>query len=271
MKGKEPSKNINPDECVAQGAAILGSTLQGNGLVAAGTGQDLLLLDVTPICLSIETAGGVATRLIERNTTFPTRYSKIFSTAAPYQKTVDIHVLQGERPMARANKTIGKFRLKGIKSAPAGVPQIEVTFDIDANGILKVSAKNLDTGKEQSIVITADDRMSESEIEKAMQDARNYAEYDQVRRDAIEILREAQQLLQRTEQAVKNDGKQLDKSVKKQVKSDSGKLQRLVSKCRLDKVEQQDVDAVREAMEQLRTSVAGIPGYTDEHEGENQI
>ena len=188
MTGKEPSRNINPDECVAKGAAILGSTLQGRGLVAAGTGQDLLLLDVTPLSLSIETVGGVATRIVQRNTTLPARYSQIFSTAAPYQRNVDIHVLQGERPMARDNKTIGKFRLKGIKPAPAGVPQIEVTFDIDANGILKVSARDLDTGREQSITITADDRMSDIEIQQAMQDAQNYASQDQMRKDAIELL-----------------------------------------------------------------------------------
>lgn len=224
LTGKEPSKNINPDECVAQGAAILGSTLTGNGLVAAGTGQNLLLLDVTPLSLSIETVGGVATRVVERNTTLPTRYSQIFSTAAPYQKSVDIHVLQGERPMARDNKTIGKFKLKGIKAAPAGVPRIEVTFDIDTNGILKVSARDLDTGKEQSIVITADDRMSDSEIASAMQDARNYAEHDQVRRDAIELLGEAQKLLDQTDQRVKAAGKQLDRSVKKEVKNSTNNL-----------------------------------------------
>ena len=215
MTGKEPSRNINPDECVAKGAAILGSTLQGRGLVAAGTGQDLLLLDVTPLSLSIETVGGVATRIVQRNTTLPARYSQIFSTAAPYQRNVDIHVLQGERPMARDNKTIGKFRLKGIKPAPAGVPQIEVTFDIDANGILKVSARDLDTGREQSITITADDRMSDMEIQQAMQDAQNYASQDQVRKDAIELLGEANKLLVRTERCVKNAGKQLDKAVKK--------------------------------------------------------
>ena len=147
LTGKEPSKNINPDECVAIGAAVLGNTLQGNALMTTGTTQDLLLLDVTPMSLSIETVGGVATKLVDRNTTLPTRYSRVFSTAAPYQRDVEINVLQGERPMARDNKRIGKFKLKGIRRAPAGVPQIEVTFDIDANGILKVSAKDLDTGK----------------------------------------------------------------------------------------------------------------------------
>lgn len=258
MTGKEPSRNINPDECVAKGAAILGSTLQGRGLVAAGTGQDLLLLDVTPLSLSIETVGGVATRIVQRNTTLPARYSQIFSTAAPYQRNVDIHVLQGERPMARDNKTIGKFRLKGIKPAPAGVPQIEVTFDIDANGILKVSARDLDTGREQSITITADDRMSDIEIQQAMQDAQNYASQDQVRKDAIELLGEANKLLVQTERCVKNAGKLLDKAVKKQVKGDTAKLQKLVAKCRLDRVDENQLAEIRAAKEQLERSAGDI-------------
>lgn len=258
MTGKEPSRNINPDECVAKGAAILGSTLQGRGLVAAGTGQDLLLLDVTPLSLSIETVGGVATRIVQRNTTLPARYSQIFSTAAPYQRNVDIHVLQGERPMARDNKTIGKFRLKGIKPAPAGVPQIEVTFDIDANGILKVSARDLDTGREQSITITADDRMSDMEIQQAMQDAQNYASQDQVRKDAIELLGDANKLLIRTERCVKNAGKQLEKAVKKQVKADTAKLQKLVAKCRLDRVDANQLSEIRVAKEQLEQSAGDI-------------
>ena len=258
MTGKEPSRNINPDECVAKGAAILGSTLQGRGLVAAGTGQDLLLLDVTPLSLSIETVGGVATRIVQRNTTLPARYSQIFSTAAPYQRNVDIHVLQGERPMARDNKTIGKFRLKGIKPAPAGVPQIEVTFDIDANGILKVSARDLDTGREQSITITADDRMSDMEIQQAMQDAQNYASQDQVRKDAIELLGDANKLLIRTERCVKNAGKQLEKAVNKQVKADTAKLQKLVAKCRLDRVDANQLSEIRAAKEQLEQSAGDI-------------
>ena len=258
MTGKEPSRNINPDECVAKGAAILGSTLQGRGLVAAGTGQDLLLLDVTPLSLSIETVGGVATRIVQRNTTLPARYSQIFSTAAPYQRNVDIHVLQGERPMARDNKTIGKFRLKGIKPAPAGVPQIEVTFDIDANGILKVSARDLDTGREQSITITADDRMSDMEIQQAMQDAQNYASQDQVRKDAIELLGDANKLLIRAERCVKNAGKQLEKAVKKQVKADTAKLQKLVAKCRLDRVDANQLSEIRAAKEQLEQSAGDI-------------
>ena len=258
LTGKEPSRNINPDECVAKGAAILGSTLQGKGLIAAGTGQDLLLLDVTPMSLSIETVGGVATRLIERNTTLPTKYSRIFSTAAPYQKTVEIHVLQGERPMARDNKTIGKFKLKGIKAAPAGVPQINVTFDIDANGILKVSAQDMDTGKEQSITITADDRMSDMEIQQAMQDAQNYAAQDQVRKDAIEVLGEANKLLVQTERCVKNAGKQLDRATKKQIKGDTNRMQKLVAKCRLDRVEAAQLEEIRAAKQQLENSAAEV-------------
>ena len=258
LTGKEPSRNINPDECVAKGAAILGSTLQGRGLVAAGTGRDLLLLDVTPLSLSIETVGGVATRIVERNTTLPARYSQIFSTAAPYQRNVDIHVLQGERPMARDNKTIGKFRLKGIKPAPAGVPQIEVTFDIDANGILKVSARDLDTGKQQSITITADDRMSDLEIHQAMQDAQSYAAQDQTRKDAIVLLGEADQLLARTDRCLKSAGKQFDRGAKKQIKNDSGRLRKLVGKCRLDRVEESQLAELRAAKEELEKSAAEL-------------
>ena len=179
--------------------------------MAAGTDKSLLLLDVTPLSLSIETVGGVATRLIERNTTLPARYSRVFTTAAPYQRSVDIHVLQGERPMARDNKTIGRFRLKGIKAAPAGVPQIEVSFDIDANGILKVSARDLDTGKQQSITITSNDSMSEDEIQQAIRDARDYAGQDQTRRDAVEVLGDARKLMAETERKLKEKKKDLDR------------------------------------------------------------
>ncbi len=261
MTGKEPSKNINPDECVAQGAAILGSTLTGNALVAAGTGQDLLLMDVTPLSLSIETVGGVATRLVERNTTIPTRYSRVFSTASSYQRDVEINVLQGERAMARDNKSIGKFRLKGIRRAPAGVPQIEVTFDIDANGILKVSAKDLDTGKEQSITITADDRMSESEIEQAIRDAQEYAGADSERRETIDIKNDAQNLLSRAEQALKAQKKDLDKNAYRQVKNDCNALQKAISRVRLDKMNEQDTETLKtakEALEQSSSQYLGI-------------
>ena len=258
LTGKEPSKNINPDECVAKGAAILGHTLEGNSLIASGTDKGILLLDVTPLSLSIETVGGVATRLIERNTTLPTRYSRIFSTAAPYQRSVDIHVLQGERPMARDNKTIGKFRLKGIKAAPAGVPQIEVTFDIDANGILKVSAKDLDTGKQQSITITANDSMSEQEIQQAIRDAHEYAGQDQTRKDAMEVLSDVQRLMSEREQKLKAQKKTLDHGTKKQIKNDLNRLNKLAMKCRLDKVSDAQLAELKEAKQKLEDSAAAL-------------
>ena len=258
LTGKVPSRNINPDECVAKGAAILGSTLEGNSLVAAGTDKSLLLLDVTPLSLSIETVGGVATRLIERNNTLPTRYSRVFTTAAPYQRSVDIHVLQGERPMARDNKTIGRFRLKGIKAAPAGVPQIEVSFDIDANGILKVSARDLDTGKQQSITITSNDSMSEDEIQQAIRDARDYAGQDQTRKDAVEILGDARKLMAETERKLKEKKKDLDRGKKKQVKADVNRLNKLTMKCRLDKVTEEQLSELREAVHQLEESAGSL-------------
>lgn len=258
ITGKIPSRNINPDECVAMGAAILGSTLQGNSLVAAGTGQDILLMDVTPMSLSIETVGGVATRLIERNTTVPTRYTRVFSTAAHNQTRVEIHVLQGERPMARDNKTIGKFQLKGIRRAPAGVPQIEVTFDIDANGILKVSAKDLGTGLEQSITITANDRMTDAEIEQAMKDATEYAGIDEIRKEAVELTSESYKLLSKVQQELKEAGKQLEKAEKKQIKKDCDELQKRLSKLRMDSVTQEDVEHIKQAKNQLEESSAHL-------------
>lgn len=257
LTGKEPSRNINPDECVAMGAAILGSTLEGNALVTSNGTQGLLLLDVTPLSLSIETVGGVATRLVERNTTLPTKYSRIFSTASPYQTNVEINVLQGERPMAKDNKSIGKFRLKGIKRAPAGVPQIEVTFDIDANGILKVSARDMDTQKAQSIVISADDRMSDAEIEQAMRDARDYAATDHIRRDALEVRDEAQRLAAQVQNALKTQ-KKMDKAKKKQIKSDLAKLQKQLMKLKVDKVSQAEVLELTEAKEALKRSAEGV-------------
>lgn len=256
LTGKEPSRNINPDECVAMGAAVLGNTLQGSSLSVAGS--DLLLLDVTPMSLSIETVGGVATRLVERNTTLPTKYSRVFSTAAPYQRDVEIHVLQGERPMAKDNKTIGKFRLKGIRRAPAGVPQIEVTFDIDTNGILKVSARDLDTGKEQSITITADDRMSDAEIEQAIRDAQQYAGQDNLRKEAIALTGDAQKVLSQAQRALKNGGKQIDRAMKKQVKGDINALSKLMSKFRLDRMTEDDLTAIRQAKDNLERSAGEI-------------
>ena len=260
LTGKEPSRNINPDECVAKGAAILGETLQGKMLPSA-MGGSLLLLDVTPLSLSIETVGGVATHLVEKNTTLPTKFSKVFSTAAPYQRTVDIHVLQGERPMAKDNKTIGKFRLKGIKRAPAGVPQIEVTFDIDTNGILKVSARDLDTGKEQSIVITANDRMSDAEIEQAKRDAQEYAGVDELRRKALDLIQESQTLISKTGQAMKTAGKQLEKSRKKEIKADRANLEKYLGKCKMNKLQESDVENIRIAKEKLEISSQSLVAW----------
>ena len=254
LTGKEPSASINPDECVATGAAIQGATLSGSstGLMKANS---ILLLDVTPLSLSIETVGGVATRLVERNTTLPVHYSQVFSTAAAFQTSVEIHVLQGERPMARDNKTIGKFRLKGIKRAPAGVPQIEVTFDIDANGILTVSAKDLDTGKQQSITIDDSERMSDDEINQAIRDAEQYAAQDGVRREALTLHDEGRKLVDAANRALTSAGKQLDKPEKKQIKADIAAVQKLLAK-KVDKIADSDVAALRSAIDQLERSSA---------------
>ncbi len=261
LTGLMPSKNINPDECVAQGAAIQADTLSGGRMQLSGAepgSGGILLLDVTPLSLSIETVGGVATRLVERNSTLPIHYSQIFSTAAPFQRSVEIHVLQGERPMAKDNKTIGKFTLNGIKKAPAGVPQIEVTFDIDANGILKVSAKDLDTGKEQSITITANEKMSDAEIEQAIRDAEQYAAQDAVRREALQISNTANGLIFKAEQALSKCGKQLEKEEKKQVKSDISELRKLLSKAKPEKMTEEQLQEIRAAIARLEGSAAHV-------------
>ena len=260
LTGMEPSRSINPDECVAQGAAIQADTL--SNVKALSVNKSILLLDVTPLSLSIETLGGVATRLVERNSTLPIHYSQVFTTAAPFQSSVEIHVLQGERPMARDNKTIGKFRLKGIKRAPAGVPQIEVTFDIDTNGILRVSARDQDTGKEQGITITANDKMSDAEIDAAIRDAEQYAAQDQTRREALAIGQEAQQLIRDVEKALDETGKQTDKAEKKKIKDDVNALRKLVYRTQPDRMTAGDVAAIRAAMEQLRASAARL---TEQH------
>ncbi len=255
----EPSSSINPDECVAQGAAIQGDTLAnaaaGNSL--ATRGQEILLLDVTPLSLSIETVGGVATRIVERNTTLPAHYSQVFTTAASFQSSVEIHVVQGERPMAKDNKTIGKFRLKGIKRAMAGVPKIEVTFDIDANGILTVSARDQDTGKEQSITITDNGRMSDEEIEAAIRDAETYAAEDGARRDKMSSVSDAQRLLNEVNAAYGKAHKQLDKEEKKQVKADLGALSKLASK-KIEKMTDADLADLKAATARLESSSAHL-------------
>lgn len=266
LTGIKPSQSINPDECVAQGAAIQGDTLSGGSLTVYGDGNNILLLDVTPLSLSIETVGGVATRLVERNSTLPIHYSQVFSTAAAFQRSVEINVLQGERPMAKDNKSIGKFKLNGIKKAPAGVPQIEVTFDIDTNGILTVSAKDLDTGKEQSITITDNERMSDDEIDQAIRDAEQYAAADGVRRDALNIKNEAAAVLNMAQTALDKTKKDIPKEERKRIKSDLSALQKLVSKKRADRMTEQDVEEIRSAIKILKADssnacrIAGIEG-----------
>ena len=221
LTGKEPFKGINPDECVAIGASIQGGKLAGD----TGAG-DILLLDVTPLSLSIETMGGVATKLIERNTTIPTKKSQIFSTAEDNQTAVDIHVVQGERQFARDNKTLGQFRLDGIPPARRGVPQIEVTFDIDANGIVNVSAKDLGTGKEQHITITAGSNMSDEDIDKAVKEAAEYEAQDKKRKEGIDARNDADNMVFQTEKALEEAGDKIDASEKATVEADIAKLDR---------------------------------------------
>lgn len=249
ITGKEPGRNLNPDECVALGAAIQGGKLAGE----AGL-NEVLLMDVTPLSLSIETIGGVATRLIEKNSTIPTRYSQIFTTAANFQSSVDIKVLQGERKFARENKLIANFRLSGIKRAMRGVPQIEVTFDIDANGILNVSAKDLGTGKEQHITITASSNLSEEEIQKAIYEAEHYEASDKQKQEAINIRNEAETYIFKTEQALSASGKILDKEQKNQIKKNLTNLKKVVKKTRIDKITQEEAEEIRAAKEELEKS-----------------
>ena len=253
----EPSKTLNPDECVALGAAVQGGRLGGEGLAAGG--QDLLLMDVTPLTLSIETVGGVATHLIDRNSTIPTRYSKIFTTAAPFQSTVEIKVLQGEREFAKDNKLIGNFTLKGIKRAWAGVPQIEVTFDIDANGIVTVSARDLGTGKQQSITITGSSNLSEQEIRRAMDDAAAFAGQDQERKAAIEALNAAEAAIYRVNSALgSKEGKELDKDTKNRIKEAEKNLERLTRHKKPEKTTPQDTQALNAAREALQAQTKDL-------------
>lgn len=253
MVDLDPSKTLNPDECVALGAAVQGGRLGGE--VLASGGESLLLMDVTPLTLSIETVGGVATHLIERNSTIPTRFSKIFTTAAPFQSTVEIKVLQGEREFARDNKLLGTFTLKGIKRAWAGVPQIEVTFDIDANGIVTVSAKDLETGKHQSITITGTSNLSEEEIQRAMRDAAMYAGQDKERKAAIEALNAAESALYRVNTALGSKaGKSLDRETKSRIKEAEKALEKQTRRKKAETMTPADTQAVvsaRETLEQV--------------------
>lgn len=253
LTGLEPSKNMNPDECVALGASIQGGKLAGD----SGNASELLLLDVTPLTLSIETVGGIATHLIEKNSTIPCRKSQVFSTAMSGQTNVEIKVLQGERQFARDNKLLGTFRLNGIRRAPAGVPQIEVTFDIDANGIVHVSAKDLDTGREQSITITAGSNLSETEIERATRDAAEYAEADSTRMDAFEAINESKQLINDAQAKLKTEKKTIDKMRKNQINQDIYNLGRLIRKAKPEKMTITETVEIKNAMDRLKQS-AGL-------------
>ena len=253
MTGSEPSKSLNPDECVAIGAAIQGGKLAGD----AGAG-DVLLLDVTPLSLSIETMGGIATKLIERNTTIPTRKSQIFSTAADNQTAVDIHVVQGEREFARDNKTLGQFRLDGIPPARRGVPQIEVTFDIDANGIVNVSAKDLGTGKEQHITITSGSNMSESDIDKAVKEAAEFEAQDKKKKEGIDARNDADAMVFQTENALKEGGDKIAANDKAAVEADLNALKDAINRAPIDQMTDAQVEDIKAGKEKLMKSAQAL-------------
>ncbi|MBS4930443.1 MAG: molecular chaperone DnaK [Clostridiales bacterium] len=253
LTGKEPFKGINPDECVAIGASVQGGKLAGD----AGAG-DILLLDVTPLSLSIETLGGVATRLIERNTTIPTKKSQIFSTAEDNQSAVDIHVVQGERQFAKDNKSLGRFRLDGIAPARRGVPQIEVTFDIDANGIVNVSAKDLGTGAEQHITITAGSNMSDADIEKAVKEAAEFEAQDKKRKEAIDTRNDADSMVFQVQKALDEAGDKVDAAEKTKVEADLNALKELVEKTQPENMTDSDVEAIKSAKETLMQSAQNL-------------
>ena len=253
LTGKEPFKGINPDECVAIGASVQGGKLAGD----AGAG-DILLLDVTPLSLSIETMGGVATRLIERNTTIPTKKSQIFSTAEDNQSAVDINVVQGERQFARDNKSLGRFRLDGIAHARRGVPQIEVTFDIDANGIVNVSAKDLGTGKEQHITITAGSNMSDEDIDKAVKEAAEFEAADKKRKEAIDARNEADSIVFQTEKALEEAGDKVDATEKAAVEADLKELKDLVESTKDQEMTDAQVEDLKAKKDKLMTSAQNL-------------
>lgn len=254
LMGKEPSRNLNPDECVALGAAVQGGKL-GNQLQAGSAASEIILMDVTPMSLSIETMGGIASRLIERNTTIPTRHSQIFTTAGNFQTSVDIKVFQGERKFTRDNKLLGNFRLNGIKRAMAGVPQIEVTFDIDVNGIVNVSAKDLGTGSEQSITITSSSNMTEEEIAKARWEAEIYSKQDEAYQSFIDIREDAVKTLNEANNALAANKKVWEKDKKKNVKAQIGHLGKLISKAPIDKLNEEKAASMHEASEAVKETL----------------
>lgn len=257
LTGLEPSKNVNPDECVASGAAIQAEKLSGQ-LIVGSTASEMILMDVTPLTLSIETVGGVATPLIRRNTTIPAKYSQIFTTAGNFQKSVDIKILQGERRFAKDNKLLGEFRLDGIKKALAGVPQIEVTFEIDANGIVTVSAKDLGTGKAQQITITSSSNMSEEEIEQAIRDAKEYEAADGERKEFIDIRNEAEQYLSQVSSQIEEAKKTSDKKDYKNAKACWSELNKRVCKCNPEKMTAMEAGEIRDAKEKLEEAVSRL-------------
>jgi len=253
LTGKEASKNLNPDECVAIGASIQGGKLAGD----SGAG-DILLLDVTPLSLSIETMGGVATKLIERNTTIPTKKSQVFSTAADNQSAVDINVVQGERQFAKDNKSLGQFRLDGIAPAPRGIPQIEVTFDIDANGIVNVSAKDLGTGREQHITITAGSNMSDADIDKAVKEAAEFEAQDKKRKEGIDARNDADAMVFQTEKALNDVGDKITEADKSSVEADLKALKDILEATPADNVSDEDIDKLKVAKEKLMASAQSL-------------
>lgn len=259
LTGKEPSHNLNPDECVALGAAIQGGKIGGE-LVAGSSAAEIILMDVTPLSLGIETLGGVFTKIIDRNTTIPARYSQIFTTAGSFQTSVDIKVLQGERQFSKDNKLIGNFRLRGIKPAPAGVPQIEVAFDIDANGIVQVSAKDLGTGKHQEITITASSNLSDAEIERAIREAAEYEATDGERKAYIDARGEADTLIRQVENALsdKQKKKSLEGHQKKQIKSALSYTKKLVARTKPGNVSKDQALEIQRAASDLRNAASMI-------------
>lgn len=254
LMGKEPSRNVNPDECVAIGAAVQAGKLGGQ-LMAGSVASEMILMDVTPLSLSIETVGGVSSRLIERNTTIPTRHSQIFTTAGNFQTSVDIKVFQGERKFTRDNKLLGNFRLSGIKRAMAGTPQIEVTFDIDANGIVNVSAKDLGTGHEQSITITSSSNLSEEEIERAKWEAQMYGRQDEAKTQLLAVRQEAVQFAGQAQAELDSHKKEWERSKKKAVKEILGKLKRTLYKVPPEKITADSAAVIRDLQEELQRAL----------------
>ena len=255
----EPSKSLNPDECVALGAAIQAGKLSGE-MVLYGEENDVLLLDVTPLTLSIETVGGVATPLIPRNTTIPTSHSQVFTTSANFQTQVEINVLQGERPLAKDNQSLGKFKLKKIKRAMRGVPQIEVTFDIDSNGIVHVSAKDLASGNSQSMTIEGSSKMSDSDIEEAIKQAKMYESQDQVTKDNMLLKNEVETLIINVQNGLASHKKEMDKALRKQIKAELSSLMKMTRKFNYETASSKEIQKIKDSKKHLESLAQNIIG-----------